>query len=59
MSELRTSNKTLEHCFGHFNFAVLDTQKSIYFIPAGSWFYKHSIKTYWNNIYKENQLDAV
>ena len=46
MSELRTSNKTLEHCFGHFNFAVLDTQKSIYFIPAGSWFYKHSIKTY-------------
>ena len=27
MSELPTSNKTLEYSLGHFNFTVLDTQK--------------------------------
>jgi hypothetical protein len=32
MSELRTSNKTLEYPLGHFNFTVSGTQKSIYFI---------------------------
>jgi hypothetical protein len=49
MYELRIFNKTLEYSLGHFNFTVLDTQKSI-FIPAGSRFYKRSIKTLWNKL---------